>query len=145
MSLADYGGESLIRMVALICFDGLIPLGPDFILKAQSNLSQSSPSDFQQNPVFKQMEGMIPGGNTAGKLGFIGESFSSISGWMGNFVASKGLTPQNVMRNLQTVVEVSADKFDYVAGFLDMSTNYYYHTGVQTLARRLIERASAEI
>jgi hypothetical protein len=91
------------------------------------------------------MEGMIPGAGTAGKLGFIGESFSSISGWMGNFVASKGLTPQNVMRSLQTVVEVSADKFDYVAGFLDMSTNYYYHTGVQTLAHRLIERASAEI
>lgn len=145
MSLADYGGESLMRMVALICFDGLIPLGPDFILKAQSNLNQAQPSDFQGNPVFKQMEGMIPGAGTAGKLGFIGESFSSISGWMGNFVASKGLTPQNVMRNLQTVVEVSADKFDYVAGFLDMSTNYYYHTGVQTLARRLIERASAEI
>ena len=145
MSLADYGGESLMRMVALICFDGLIPLGPDFILKAQSNLNQAQPSDFQGNPVFKQMEGMIPGAGTAGKLGFIGESFSSISGWMGNFVASKGLTPQNVMRNLQTVVEVSADKFDYVAGFLDMSTNYYYHTGVQTLTRRLIERASAEI
>ncbi|MCT7950140.1 hypothetical protein NG798_10115 [Ancylothrix sp. C2] len=145
MSLGDYGGESLMRMVALICFDGLIPLGPDFILKAQSNLNQAQPSDFQQNPVFKQMESLIPGGNTAGKLGFIGESFSSISGWMGNFAASKGLTPQNVMANLQTVVEVSADKFDYVAGFLDMSTNYYYHTGVQTLARRLIERASAEI
>jgi hypothetical protein len=64
---------------------------------------------------------------------------------MGNFVASKGLTPQNVMGSLQTVVDVSADKFDYVAGLLDMSTNYYYHTGVQTLARRLIERASAEI
>lgn len=145
MSLADYGGESLMRMVALICFDGLIPLGPDFILKAQSNLNQAQPSDFQQNPVFKQMESLIPGGSSEGKLGFIVQSFSSISGWMGNFVASKGLTPQNVMGSLQTVVDVSADKFDYVAGLLDMSTNYYYHTGVQTLARRLIERASAEI
>jgi len=37
-SLADYSGESLMRMVALVCVDGLIPLGPDFILKALSTL-----------------------------------------------------------------------------------------------------------
>jgi len=42
-SLADYSGESLMRMVALVCVDGLIPLGPDFILKVQSTLNQTSP------------------------------------------------------------------------------------------------------
>ena len=47
-SLADYSGESLMRMVALVCVDGLIPLGPDFILKVQSILNQSSPKDLEQ-------------------------------------------------------------------------------------------------
>jgi hypothetical protein len=42
-------------------------------------------------------------------------------------------------------VEIADDKLDYVAAFLDMSTNYYEHTGIQTLAHRLIERAVAEI
>jgi hypothetical protein len=144
-ALGDYGGESLMRMAALVCFDGLIPLGPDFIMATQSWIQKLSPSDLQDNPAFKSIGGMIPGGNPAGQLGFIGESFNSVSGWMGSFVSDRGLTPQNVMGHLQSFVEISADKVDYVGAFLDMTTNYYEHTGVQTLAHRLIERAVAEI
>ncbi|MCP2730769.1 hypothetical protein [Limnofasciculus baicalensis] len=51
----------------------------------------------------------------------------------------------NVANSLQSFVEFSDDKLDYLGAFLDMSTNYYEHTGVQTLARRLVERAYAEI
>jgi hypothetical protein len=144
-ALGDYGGESLMRMAALVCFDGLIPLGPDFIMATQSWIQKLSPSDLQDNPAFKSIGGMIPGGNPAGQLGFIGESFNSVSGWMGSFVSDRGLTPENVMGHLQSFVEISADKVDYVGAFLDMTTNYYEHTGVQTLAHRLIERAVAEI
>ncbi|MFB8794698.1 MAG: hypothetical protein U7126_10860 [Microcoleus sp.] len=144
-ALGDYGGESLMRMAALVCFDGLIPLGPDFILATQSWINKLSPSDLQENSAFKSIGSMIPGGNPAGQLGFIGESFNSVSGWMSSFVSDRGLTPQNVMSHLQSFVEISADKVDYVGAFLDMSTNYYEHTGVQTLTRRLIERAVAEI
>ncbi|MGL5065289.1 MAG: hypothetical protein ACRC62_35410 [Microcoleus sp.] len=144
-ALGDYGGESLMRMAALVCFDGLIPLGPDFIMMTQDWIAKLSPNDVQDNPAFKSIGSMIPGGSPAGQLGFIGESFSSVSGWMGSFVSDRGLTPQNVLGHLQNFVEISADKVDYVGAFLDMTTNYYEHTGVQTLARRLIERAVAEI
>ncbi|MEG4168754.1 MULTISPECIES: hypothetical protein [unclassified Microcoleus] len=144
-SLGDYGGESLMRMAALVCFDGLIPLGPDFIMATQSWIQRLSPNDLQDNSVFQSIGGMIPGGSPAGQLGFIGESFNSVSGWMSSFVSDRGLTPQNVLGHLQNFVDISADKVDYVGAFLDMTTNYYEHTGVQTLARRLIERAVAEI
>ncbi|NJM60421.1 MAG: hypothetical protein HC849_09815 [Oscillatoriales cyanobacterium RU_3_3] len=144
-ALGDYGGESLMRMAALVCFDGLIPLGPDFIMMTQDWIAKLSPNDVQDNPAFKSIGSMIPGGSPAGQLGFIGESFSSVSGWMSSFVSDRGLTPQNVLGHLQSFVEISADKVDYVGAFLDMTTNYYEHTGVQTLARRLIERAVAEI
>ena len=144
-SLADYSGESLMRMAALICFDGLIPLGPNFIRQAQSSLSGVSPSDLEQNQTFSQINDFIPGNNSAGKLNFIGQSFDSVKGWMSNFVASKNLTPEKVANNLQGFIEVADDKLDYLGAFLDVSTNYYEHTGTQTLARRLIERAVAEI
>ena len=144
-SLADYSGESLMRMAALICFDGLIPLGPNFIMQAQSSLSGVSPSDLEQNQTFSQINDFIPGNNSAGKLNFIGQSFDSVKGWMSNFVASKNLTPEKVANNLQGFIEVADDKLDYLGAFLDVSTNYYEHTGTQTLARRLIERAVAEI
>lgn len=144
-SLGDYSGESLMRMAALVCVDGLIPLGPDFILKAQSTLSQLNPGDLAEHPVFKQIGSLIPGGNPAGQLGFIRESFNSTQGWMSSFVRDRNLTPDKVVSHLQQFIEISNDKLDYLGAFLDMTTNYYEHTGVQTLARRLIERAVAEI
>lgn len=144
-SLGEYSGESLMRMAALVCIDGLIPLGPDFILEAQSRLAQTTPSDLEQNSTFQGVNSLIPGGSTPGKLNFIGQSFDSVKGWMSNFVADRGLTPEKVVSNMQRFVEVSNDKLDYLGAFLDMTTNYYEHTGTQTLARRLIERAAAEI
>ena len=144
-SLGEYSGESLMRMAALVCVDGLIPLGPDFILKAQSTLNNLSPQDLSNNPAFSRVSSLIPGGNARGQLNFIGESFDSVKGWMANFVAQKDLTPEKVFSKLQGFIEFSENKLDYVAAFLDMSTNYYEHTGTQTLAARLIERALAEI
>ena len=144
-ALGEYGGESLIRMVALVCVDGLIPLGPDFIHKALSGISQMSPQDLNQNSTFQTIKNTIPGNNDAGKLNFIGESFQSVSGWMSGLVTSHNLTPQKVISNLQSFTQIADDKLDYLAAFIDVSTNYYEHTGTQTLARRLIERAVAEI
>ena len=144
-ALADYGGESLMRMAALICVDGLIPLGPDFLQKIGSTISNMSARDLDSNPTFSQVKELIPGGNTRGKLSFIGNSFESVQDWMSNFVSDRNLTPETIMGNLKNFIDVSDDKLDYVAAFLDMTTNYYEHTGTQTIAARLIERAVAEI
>jgi hypothetical protein len=144
-SLGEYSGESLIRMVALVCVDGLLPLGPDFINTALSRISQTNPQELEQNATYQNIQDTIPGGDSRGKLNFIGESFDSVKGWMSGIVASNGLTPQKVAHNLQSFLDVADDNLDYLAAFLDVSTNYYEHTGTQTLARRLIERAFAEI
>ncbi len=144
-ALGDYSGESLMRMAALVCFDGLIPLGPDFIQKVLMSVNSMGASDLEQNQTFKGVSDLIPGGNAAGKLGFITESFDSVKGWMSDFVMSRGLTPEKVVNNLSNFIDVTEDKLDYLGAFLDVSTNYYEHTGIQTLARRLIERAVAEI
>lgn len=144
-ALGDYSGESLMRMAALVCFDGLVPLGPDFILKGLSTVQSLSPSDLEKNQTFKGVNPLIPGGDTAGKLGFINQSFDSVKGWMGDFVASRNLSQEGVIDNLSRFVEISKDKLDYLGAFLDIAVKYYTHTGVQTLSRRLIERAVAEI
>jgi hypothetical protein len=144
-ALGDYGGESLMRMAALVCFDGLVPLGPNFALKGLSALQGMSPNELEQNNTFKGVNALIPGGDSAGKLSFITSSMDSVKGWMTDFVSSRNLTPDNVVDNLTKFVEISKDKLDYLGAFLDMTTDYYAHTGVQTLARRLIERAVAEI
>jgi hypothetical protein len=144
-ALADYSGESLMRMAALVCVDGLLPLGPDFVRKVESMLSNMQPSELKNHAVFGKIASVIPGGDLGGQLGFINQAFGSVQGWMSDFVSSRGLTQQSILGSLQRFVDISESKLDYVAAFLDMTTNYYEHTGIQTLARRLIERAVAEI
>lgn len=144
-ALGEYSGESMIRMAALISVDGLIPLGPDFIQKSLSMISNMNPGELEGNSTFKTMQDAIPGDDTGGKLDFIGNSLDSVQGWMNGIVSANALTAQKVLNNLSGFLEFSDDKLDYVAAFLDVSTNYYEHTGTQTLAKRLIERAFAEI
>jgi hypothetical protein len=144
-SLGEYSGESYIRMVGLICLDGLIPLGPDFIQQAQSALNGMSPKELEGNSTFQQMNDAIPGNSSEGKLNFIGSSFDSVKGWMGNTVAKNDLTPQKVTSKISGFVDFADDKLDYLAAFLDLSTNYFEHTGTQTLTKRLVDRAYAEI
>ncbi|WP_073071826.1 hypothetical protein, partial [Phormidesmis priestleyi] len=144
-ALGDYSGESLMRMAALVCFDGIIPLGADFINMGLSTIQQTTPDELQHNPSFKSVSSLIPGGNPAGQLGFITQSFDSVKGWMGDFVSSRNLTQESLLSHVKQYVDISADKLDYVGAFLDVAVKYYTHTGTQTLARRLVERAVAEI
>lgn len=144
-AVGDYGKESIMRLAALTCFDGLIPLGPDFLRKMEEWISGLIPNDLQSNPAFSAVSSMIPGASAEGQLGFVQQGFSSIKGWMGNFISSKGITQQNLLGSLKQYIDVADDKLDYVAAFLDTTTNYFEYTGVQTVARRLIERAVAEI
>jgi hypothetical protein len=144
-SLADYSGESLMRMAALVAFDGVIPLGASFSEKVLGTIKGMSPSELDGNQTFKGVRELIPGENSAGQLAFITESFESTKGWMDGFATANNFTQSGLAGNLSKFVEFSADKLDYLGAFLDMSVKYYRHTGIQTLARRLIERAAAEI
>lgn len=144
-ALGDYSGESLMRMAALVAFDGVIPLGAEFSSRVLSAIQGMSPSDLDKNQTFKGIQRDIPGGNTKGKLAFITESFESTRGWMDQFVADRGITQAGLVDGLAGFIEGSRAKLDYLGAFLDISVDYYEHTGVQTLTRRLVERAVAEL
>jgi hypothetical protein len=144
-SLGDYSKESLVRMAALISVDGILPLGPDFIQKIDSTLSQTRPRELSRNRLYRGISGFIPGRSATSKLGFITEAFGAARGWMGDFVAKHDLTREKLLDHFRGVVEFSDDKLDYLAALLDLTTNYYEHTGTQSIARSLIERAVNEI
>jgi hypothetical protein len=46
---------------------------------------------------------------------------------------------------LETTLGPWQGRFDQFAAFLDAFTDTYAHTGVQAVARRLVERAVAEV
>jgi len=144
-SLADYSKDSKMRMAALVCLDGLVPLGPDFAERALSTLDRMSTNDLAENDTYQRIKDALPGIDTGDHLAFIGKGMNSVRGWVDGFVGDRELTQEKVVENLQRFIEVSDDKLDYFGAFLDMSTNYYTHTGTQSVARSIIERSVNEI
>lgn len=138
----EYSGASLMRMAALVCLDGLLPLGPDFLQKVQATLAEQGEGALAENPAFGAISDTIPGDD---KVGFIAETFGAVQGWMDNLIGSVGLTPETIFDHIGGFIEFSDDSLDLVAAFLDKTTNYFQHTGTQTVARKLIQRAAAEV
>jgi hypothetical protein len=145
-SLANhYKDSSLMRMGALVCLDGVLPLGPDFIRKIQQVASGSNASLITQNPVFSAINNFLPGNNNSDKLSFISQGFNSTQGWMTNFITKSGVTQQSITRNLSNIIQIADNNLDFVSAFLDQTTNYYEHTGIQTVARSLILHSYASL
>ena len=140
-ALKSYAGASIMRMAALVCIDGLVPLGPDFLIGTQNVLGKLSPGELERNGMFQRISNLIPGASAGDKLGFIGNGVAAAQGWANQFVTSRGLNPQAVLGSMRKFIAIADDKLDYVGAFLDLTTNYYAHTGTQTVARHLIERA----
>lgn len=140
-----YRHESLMRMAALVCLDGIIPLGPDFVQKVGGILSAAGSGEMVKNPLFSTVGKVIPGDDNNSKFGFVTESFNGVRGWMSNLAQKRNLTTEKVTSNLRKFVEFSDDKLDYLAAFFDMSTNYYTHTGTQTVARYAIMKAQEQL
>ena len=144
-SLTHYKDEALIRMAALICFDGLLPLGADYLNKVLSVIGQSSPAHLEENETYQRVRSLVPGGESKGQLAFVQRSMGSVKDWMADFTAAHDLTPVKVLSGLKGFLDVADDRLEYVAAFLDLTTNYFEHTGTQSVARSLIERAVNEI
>ncbi len=144
-SLTHYKDEALIRMAALICVDGLLPLGPGYVQKLTSIIHGSGASDLEHNDTFQRVKSLVPGGDVKGQLGFIQQGVSSVQNWMTNFTAQHALTTDKVLGSFSSFLETTDNRLDYIAAFLDLTTNYFEHTGTQSVARSLIERAVNEI
>ncbi|MBD2492848.1 Tudor-knot domain-containing protein [Nostoc sp. FACHB-280] len=138
----NYQNASLMRMAALVCIDGILPLGPDFLIKIQEIIGGANASDaIAQNPVFQAVNSSLPGNSPADKVGFLSQAFNSVQGWMNGLVAKTGITPQSVAKGLSSFVQIADDNLDFVAAVLDQTTNYFEHTGIQTVARSIILQA----
>jgi len=144
-SLADYRHEALMRMATLVCMDGLVPLGPDFVSKSMSSLQSIGASGLEGNKRFQQVESMIPGSGTKDKLGYMARGLDAVQGWVSSFISGKGLSIDKILGSLGSFAEGMDGKLDYVAAFVDVTTDYFEHTGTQTVARSLISRAAGEI
>jgi len=144
-SLNEYAGEARVRMAALICFDALLPLGDQALQRLDGLLGQVGRKELRLSPAYAGMAAMIPGRGDDAHLGFLRRGVDQWLGWAGGFVGGLGLSGQKAVRALETTLGPWQGGFDQLATFLDAFTDTYQHTGVQAVARRLVERAAAEI
>jgi hypothetical protein len=140
-----YTGAALTRMAMLVCIDGLLPLGPEFLNKVEEMVGGSQDNEASNNMAFKAVDQFVPGENTHDKLAFVRESFESVQGWMRSFVERTGISPSRILSSIGSFVDAADGKMDFVAAFLDQTTNYFEYTGIQTVATRLIQDAYAGV
>lgn len=144
-AVTSYKKENLIRLSAIVVFDGLIPLGPDYAAKLLDSLSGWSPADLENNSMFQRLKGFIPGGDSPDSaFQFFSAATFAMNGYVGSFASAHGFTVGKVLDQLHGVIDFSEGKLDLLAAFLDVATNYVEHTGIQSVSRSLIERAVGE-
>lgn len=136
----NYQDEALLRMASLVCIDGILPLGVNFVGKIKQDFE--SKDNLRTNPAYEAVGELIPSEN---KAEFIDQSFNTTADWMNNFSQKLGITPETLSTKLGGFIELADGKLDYLAAFLDGSTNFFEHTGIQTVARRLIKEAASSI
>ncbi|MDF1815162.1 MAG: hypothetical protein P1V20_23370 [Verrucomicrobiales bacterium] len=141
-ALGQYDHEAKIRIAALVAFDGIVPLGPDFIDKCADQIGKLDDDGLESNKTFRRIKKFIPGG--VGSSEFVKKAFGAASGKLAEMASGSGMSREVVVGKLQQFIEVSDDKLDYLGAFLDMTTNYFEHTGLQTVATKVIERAANE-
>lgn len=132
-AVASFEKTNLIRLSALVIFDGIIPLGPAFADK----LLQIDYAAIEDNALYQRMKGHVPDD--------VVSIVNGASGALGSFAANHGITLEGVLGRLNGIIDFSEDKLDVLAALLDMSVNYMEHTGAQSVARSLIERAVGEV
>ncbi len=144
-ALNAYTDDAGMRVAALVTLDGVIPLGPDVARLALDALENMSPDELSRNQTYTSIRDEIPGSTDQERLGFIQQSLSETRGWVSGFVDKHNLTSEKALERVRSFVDVSDDRLDYLGAFFDMTTNYYTHTGTQSVARSLIERSVNEI
>jgi hypothetical protein len=144
-SLNEYAGEARVRMAALVCFDALLPLGDQALHRLDGLLGKVGSRQLHQLPAYAGMASLLPGRGEAAHLGFLRQGVDHWLGWADGFVGELGLNGQRAVRALESTLGPWHGGMEQLATFLDAFTDTYAHTGVQAVARRLVERAAAEI
>ncbi len=140
-SLVDNSKEDIMRIAAWLAIDCVIPFGPQALGKMLDAVQKIQSGELMNNEMFKNLRRFLPGNSVEDQQKLVQTNLEASSGFMSNFIASKGLDQKDLLGRVRQYIDIADDKLDYVGAILDMSTNYYEHTGIQTTARRLIVHA----
>lgn len=144
-ALQDYAKYDLMRLAAWVVFDGLLPLGPDFVQKILDSWKTAGDGQLAKNPVFRQLASQLPGKGADEKRHFALNALDTTGTWVTKFVEEKGLTQEKALAGVKQILGKVDGGGDYLAAAIDAGTAYYSHTGTQTVARSLARDAVEQL
>ena len=143
-AVSSYAREDKMRLVAWLAIDCVLPLGPDFYTRMHDGIANMELPTLADNALFRRIAGYLPGSDKD-KKDVVTRNLEASSAQLESFVKDNEITRDSLLGKIREFVDVSDSKLDYLSAMLDMSTNYYRHTGVQSVARQLVSRAYGEI
>ncbi len=143
-AVQQYEKEDVMRLAAWLSFDCVLPLGPGFFSKIIGAVDSFTEDQLASHPRFAKIAGYLPGGIAQQKSTVL-ENMKAQQGHLEGFVAEKGITQEGLLEKIKGWVDASDARLDTVASMLDVMTDYFEHTGVQSVARRVVSRAYGEI
>lgn len=139
-SVAHSAKEERMRLATFVAVDCMLPLGPSFLDKLVAAANSVADSK-----LFGAIAGFIPGASPSDKVGNLGRVVSGVGGSLGEMVTKNGLTPESIFAKVKGLVDVNESRMTYAAAAIDIGTNVWEHTGIQTVARRVVTRAYNEL
>jgi hypothetical protein len=143
-SVMQAAKEDKIRLTSWVVYDGILPLGPDF-LAAATNAINGGLSSLSESPLYEKIKGLLPGGSEDEHRAHVSNVLNASGGWIGEITSNPAASREGILSRVSGFLDGAEGKLDYAASIVDLSTNIFEHTGIQTVARRCIRRAYAEI
>jgi len=144
-ALAAYGKEEKMRLAAFLAFDCVLPLGPEFLNTILGYVENLADSLFAENGRFAKIATYLPGVDLGAKKKLLFDTMQGSSTVLQSFVATHGITQDTILDKARAFTTAHEGKLDVVAAAVDLTTNVFEHTGIQTVARRVVTRAYGEI
>lgn len=144
-AFANAQKEDAMRLAAFLAFDCVLPLGPDFLMKLTDAIEGMSDGLLGENGRFAKIASFLPTGDLFSSKKLIQDNFGATKDVLASFAAEKGIEQQSIFSKIQGVLGSADSKLDYVAAGIDLVSNHFEHTGIQSVSRRIISRAYGEI
>ncbi|GAC1584595.1 MAG: hypothetical protein NVS3B20_14470 [Polyangiales bacterium] len=143
-AVQQYEKEDVMRLAAFLAFDCVLPLGSEFFSKIFGAIDGLSEEEFANHPRFAKIVEHLPGGIAEQKATVL-KNLQEQQAHLEGFVTEKGLTQESLLERVKGWVDSREATLETIAALLDVGTNYFEHTGVQSVARRVVSRAFGEI
>lgn len=144
-AFANAQKEDAMRIAAFLAFDCVLPLGPDFLMKLNDGIASLTEGALSENGRFARIARMLPTDDLASSKRLLTDNFDATKGVLERFASERGIDQGSVFDKIRGVLGAADDKLDYVAAAIDLVSNHFEHTGIQSVARRVISRAYGEI